>query len=46
MECMNLLRTACPGLSIASDIARRLQGQLTLKNAVTGGLVATLALPR
>lgn len=34
------------GLSIAHDIARRLQGQLTLKNAETGGLVATLVLPR
>lgn len=34
------------GLSIAHDIVRRLQGQLTLKNAPTVGLVATLTLPR
>ncbi|MFZ3219144.1 MAG: ATP-binding protein [Rhodoferax sp.] len=34
------------GLSIASDIARRLQGQLTLRNGAAGGLVATLTLPR
>lgn len=34
------------GLSIAHDIARRLQGQLTLKNAETGGLVVTVVLPR
>lgn len=34
------------GLSIAHDIARRLQGQLTLKNGATGGLVATVMLPR
>ncbi len=34
------------GLSIASDIARRLQGQLNLRNGATGGLVATVTLPR
>jgi len=34
------------GLSIAHDIARRLGGQLSLKNQATGGLVAALSLPR
>lgn len=34
------------GLSIAHDIAHRLQGQLTLKNAEGGGLVATVSLLR
>ena len=34
------------GLSIASDIARSHHGQLRLKNGASGGLVATLTLPR
>ena len=34
------------GLSIARDIARRLGGQLHLKNGAAGGLVATVTLPR
>jgi protein-histidine pros-kinase len=34
------------GLSIANDIARRHQGQLTLRNGDRIGLVATLTLPR
>jgi len=34
------------GLAIANDIVQRHQGQLTLRNAPDGGLVATLALPR
>lgn len=34
------------GLSIARDIAHKLGGTLTLKNAPEGGLVATLTLPR
>jgi signal transduction histidine kinase len=34
------------GLSIARDIARRHQGQLSLRNAEPTGLVATLTLPR
>lgn len=34
------------GLSIAQDIARRLQGQLSLHNAAPGGLVARVTLPR
>jgi signal transduction histidine kinase len=33
------------GLSIASDIAQRLQGQLTLANRPQGGLLATLTFP-
>jgi signal transduction histidine kinase len=33
------------GLSIASDIAQRLKGSLTLANRPCGGLVATLSLP-
>lgn len=34
------------GLSIANDIARRLQGEVRLKNGDSGGLVATVVLPR
>ena len=34
------------GLSIAHDIARRHQGQLSLRNGDVVGLVATLTLPR
>ena len=34
------------GLAIAHDIARQHQGQLSLCNAPTGGLVASLSLPR
>ena len=34
------------GLSIAHDIARRHQGQLSLRNGERAGLVATLTLPR
>jgi protein-histidine pros-kinase len=34
------------GLSIAHDIARRHQGQLSLRNGAMAGLVATLTLPR
>ena len=34
------------GLSIAHDIARRHQGQLSLRNGARSGLVATLTLPR
>ncbi len=34
------------GLAIASDIARRHGGSLTLKNAPQGGLIAQLTLPR
>jgi protein-histidine pros-kinase len=34
------------GLSIANDIARRLRGEVRLKNGSNGGLVATVLLPR
>jgi protein-histidine pros-kinase len=34
------------GLSIANDIARRLQGEVQLKNGNGGGLVVTVVLPR
>ncbi|MEO7107359.1 MAG: ATP-binding protein [Rhodoferax sp.] len=34
------------GLSIAYDIAQRLQGRLRLRNGVGGGLVASVTLPR
>ncbi|MBT3068143.1 ATP-binding protein [Rhodoferax sp. U11-2br] len=34
------------GLSIANDIARRLHGEVQLKNGASGGLVATVVLPR
>lgn len=34
------------GLSIALDVARRHRGTLTLSNVPTGGLLATLSLPR
>lgn len=34
------------GLSIAHDIAQRLQGRLSLRNGVAGGLVASVTLPR
>ena len=34
------------GLSIARDMARKQGGSLTLKNAQTGGLIATLVLPK
>lgn len=34
------------GLSIANDIARRLQGEVKLKNGNGGGLVVTVVLPR
>lgn len=34
------------GLSIANDIARRLHGEIRLKNASAGGLVVTVVLPR
>jgi protein-histidine pros-kinase len=34
------------GLSIAHDIAQRLQGKLSLRNGVAGGLVASVTLPR
>ena len=34
------------GLSIANDIARRLHGEVRLKNGTHGGLVATVVLPR
>lgn len=34
------------GLSIAHDIAQRLQGRLSLRNGATGGLVASVTLPR
>lgn len=34
------------GLAIANTIVRRLQGQLSLRNGETGGLVVTVTLPR
>jgi protein-histidine pros-kinase len=34
------------GLSIANDIARRLHGEVRLKNGLSGGLVATVVLAR
>lgn len=34
------------GLSIANDIARRLHGEVRLKNGQNGGLLATVVLPR